>query len=475
VVGWNPALFRIMRGRLNSILFTVLTVRLSIFIYATYYCREEKYFSYFFTVLLLFILSIVLLLLSNSIILIFTGWDLLGITSFFLVIFYRNWKRLNNSFITFLRNKIGDIIFLILFSYLIFSTKRRWLTPIAGIILLLLRTTKRAQFPFSSWLCAAIRAPTPIRALVHSSTLVTAGVIIILKFSSENIYFILFKVGLLTMFLRGWARINEIDFKKLVALSTLRQIGILFLTLGLYSFWLRRLHLIRHAFFKRLLFLLVGRYLHYSFSLQDNRGYSLASRIRVLVISLMNLSLFRLCALFFLRGFWRKDLIYETFLSSSRGIVSLFLFWRRLIFTLFYSFKMMKFTSHQRRVNSYKRISNSLTLRVLFLRVLSVVFRYVFINNFITIKLFVRNWEKYLLLSQLIFFFLFVKTLKERNFFTQKFLIDPITLLIARLLPRVFYEKTIFERFNRTLYSFFRNPLTLFQYGIIILFFIALL
>ncbi len=133
--------------------------------------------------------------------------------------------------------------------------------------------TKRAQVPVSAWLPAAIAAPTPVSALVHSSTLVAAGIVFILKFYcfvfSSSFQKILFFIGIFTIFIAGLAALIEIDFKKLVALSTLSQIGILFFILGLGRKWLTIFHLISHAFFKRCLFLVVGRGLHFIFSQQD--------------------------------------------------------------------------------------------------------------------------------------------------------------------------------------------------------------
>jgi NADH-ubiquinone oxidoreductase chain 5 len=133
--------------------------------------------------------------------------------------------------------------------------------------------TKRAQTPISAWLPAAIAAPTPVRALVHSSTLVTAGIVLLIKFYFLLNYFLFQKflifIGLATIFSAGLSALIEIDFKKLVALSTLRQIGILVFILGLGTKWLALFHLVSHAFFKSCLFLVVGGGLHFIFTKQD--------------------------------------------------------------------------------------------------------------------------------------------------------------------------------------------------------------
>lgn len=211
---------------------------------------------YFYTTIYLFLISIILLLISRSFIILCVSWEGLGITSYFLVQYYYTWNRLQGSNLTFWINRLGDSFILIIFIY--------W--DISSLFLLLrviiIRITKRAIFPFSSWLPAAIAAPTPVSSLVHSRTLVTAGLYLLFRFNIPlfNIYFnsIMFILGLITMLGGSLRAIYSVDFKKLVAFSTLRQLGfiiVLFSTLwrGLFIF-----HLLVHAFLKRILFILVG-------------------------------------------------------------------------------------------------------------------------------------------------------------------------------------------------------------------------
>jgi NADH-ubiquinone oxidoreductase chain 5 len=178
--------------------------------------------------------------------------------------------------------------------------------------------TKRAQIPFSAWLPAAIAAPTPVSALVHSSTLVTAGVYLLIRFSplvGVNIF--LLYISIFTIILSGIGANFEIDLKKIIALSTLRQLGVIIITLSLGLVELTFFHLVRHALFKSLLFLCAGAYIHRYGDIQDIRflggvrgGFPLT---RLLFIG-CSLSL---CGFPFLSGFYSKDIILESFFIGS--------------------------------------------------------------------------------------------------------------------------------------------------------------
>ena len=134
------------------------------------------------------------------------------------------------------------------------------------LILVLSACTKRAQIPFSAWLPAAIAAPTPVSALVHSSTLVTAGVYLIIRlnyiFCSSSRTNVLLFIGIITILLAGAAAIFEIDIKKVIALSTLRQLGVIIIILGAIEPILSFFHLLRHAYFKAILFICAGIIFH---------------------------------------------------------------------------------------------------------------------------------------------------------------------------------------------------------------------
>merc|ERR1719304_123013 len=143
--------------------------------------------------------------------------------------------------------------------------------------------TKRAQIPFSAWLPAAIAAPTPVSALVHSSTLVTAGVYLIVRlnfvFSNSNSTNTLLFIGIMTILLAGAAAMFEIDIKKIIALSTLRQLGVIIIILGAIEPLLSFFHLLSHAYFKAILFMCAGMVIHNIKDYQDIRKIRIISRI----------------------------------------------------------------------------------------------------------------------------------------------------------------------------------------------------
>ena len=151
--------------------------------WAYYYMDGEPYFRRFLSVVISFVGSMVILVFINTLFGALVGWDGLGITSFLLVIYFKNRKSLGRGMITALTNRLGDAFLLVLLGLAFLP-----LTATYTLLILLLLTaiTKSAQYPFRRWLPAAIAAPTPVRALVHSSTLVTAGVYLLLRFNHNG-------------------------------------------------------------------------------------------------------------------------------------------------------------------------------------------------------------------------------------------------------------------------------------------------
>jgi len=198
-----------------------------VIIYSTSYISSEMFFRRFIIIVLLFVISIYLLILSPNIISLLLGWDGLGVTSYLLVIFYQRKKSYNAGIITAITNRLGDVgilicigLFFLLgdWTYLYISNRSLHLQSYLILILILSASTKRAQIPFSAWLPAAIAAPTPVSALVHSSTLVTAGVYLIIRlnfiFCRSNRTNLLLFMGIITILLAGAAAIFEMDMKK---------------------------------------------------------------------------------------------------------------------------------------------------------------------------------------------------------------------------------------------------------------------
>ena len=266
--------FNIQVDFISITFFTLLIIISSIvLVWSYYYCNEEINFKLFFLLVLSFITSILFLIFFGDMALILLGWDGLGITSFLLVIFYKNRKRLGSGLLTVILNRRGDCFFLLLLAFRLGNGGMGGLCPTGIVILILLSITKSAQFPFRSWLPAAMAAPTPVSALVHSSTLVTAGVFILLRFSRGLPFYWLLFVGSLTLFLAGLSAFFENDIKKIVALSTLSQLGVIIvsISIGLCDFTF--FHLCTHALFKALIFLCVGVAIHSVWGSQDLRSY----------------------------------------------------------------------------------------------------------------------------------------------------------------------------------------------------------
>jgi NADH-ubiquinone oxidoreductase chain 5 len=262
---------------------TVIFISYNVLSFSSIYIQHDKFVNRFTILVLLFILSINLLIYIPHIIALLLGWDGLGIVSFILVIYYQNHKSLAAGIITALSNRVGDAILLIAIA--ITLNQGHWYileirisnSIIPQILLITIAAiTKSAQIPFSSWLPAAIAAPTPVSALVHSSTLVTAGVFLLIRFYPflhRTNYFnlILITIATSTIFIAGIRATIECDIKKIIALSTLSQLGIMITSLALNFPILTFFHILTHALFKALLFIGAGSFIHYHDHSQDLR------------------------------------------------------------------------------------------------------------------------------------------------------------------------------------------------------------
>lgn len=329
----------------------VLFISGNVLIFSTVYIKEDMFINRFTILVLIFILSINLLIFIPHFIILLIGWDGLGITSFILVIYYQNPKSLAAGMLTALTNRIGDVILLLSIAWTlnqghwyIINIWRRNLITIQIVAITVAAITKRAQIPFSRWLPAAIAAPTPVSALVHSSTLVTAGVFLLIRFypflhSLKLFNPILLVFAVSTILIAGLSATTECDIKKIIALSTLRQLGIIITRLGLNIPQLAYFHMLTHALFKALLFVCAGRFINSHIHSQDLRWMgNLANQIPVATscITLANLAL---CGFPFIAGFYSKDLIIESAINIQNNLflVSLSLF--RLGLTSFYSLR----------------------------------------------------------------------------------------------------------------------------------------
>jgi len=253
-----------------------------VFLYSVFYIEGTVDSRRFYLLVFLFVVSMILLVFSGNFITTIVGWDGLGLVSFCLVVFYSNSSRLESGLVTVFSNRIGDVFFLLSFLFFFSRGCLTWdffsyFFSVGFIFFVFFGAiTKSAQIPFSAWLPAAIAAPTPVSSLVHSSTLVTAGVYILIRFNYifGFFYFRLSKFFFLfTILLAGLCAILENDFKKIVAMSTLSQLGMMIFIISVGAWVLSFLHIIIHAFFKRILFLSTGSLIGQMRGTQDSRLY----------------------------------------------------------------------------------------------------------------------------------------------------------------------------------------------------------
>lgn len=332
-----------------SVLFfsTVIIIAGRVFLYRGSYMMIDIVGHRFSWLVFSFVVSICMLIFRPNIIRVLLGWDGLGVTSYLLVNYYSREKRFNARMLTALTNRLGDIFILIfigincspgIFNIVAHSSCTRlnyeWV-----VLIMLAAITKRAQIPFSAWLPAAIAAPTPVSALVHSSTLVTAGVYLLLRFNLLlcNNMFVILMLGCITMVMAGVSGLTESDMKKIIALSTLSQLGVMFFSVGLGEVFLRYFHLISHAYFKAIIFICAGAIIHRIGDYQDLRKigggwYSNPFIIRVILIGSI-----RLCGLPFIRGFYSKDQILEVIIISDLSLLAIFFTCFATLITVVYS------------------------------------------------------------------------------------------------------------------------------------------
>lgn len=296
-----------------------------------------------------------LLIISPNLIRILLGWDGLGLVSYCLVIYYQNVKSYNAGIITALTNRIGDVALLISiawminyggFNYIFYVDYIKGSVEINVIrtLVLLAAITKRAQIPFSSWLPAAIAAPTPVSALVHSSTLVTAGVYLLIRFNfalTEGLIFFLLFIGTITIFIAGLGANFEFDLKKIIALSTLSQLGLIIGILALGEYKLAFFHLLTHALFKALLFICAGCIIHNLGNCQDIRYIGGLVNQMPLTCCYFIISNFSLCGLPFLAGFYSKDLILEVISIEYINLFIYFFYYISTGLTVCYTFRLI--------------------------------------------------------------------------------------------------------------------------------------
>nr|AYW52344.1 NADH dehydrogenase subunit 5 [Entiminae sp. ACP-2013] len=332
----------------------VLFISSMVIFYSEDYMSGDKSLKRFILLVAMFVLSMMFLIISPNLISILLGWDGLGLVSYALVIYYQNVKSYNAGMLTALSNRIGDAALLMSIAWMLNYGSWNFIfylnlfnkdfnMKMILMFVILAAFTKSAQIPFSSWLPAAMAAPTPVSALVHSSTLVTAGVFLLIRFSEaftdSMMNFMLF-ISLFTMFMAGLGANFEFDLKKIIALSTLSQLGLMISILSLGSTELAFFHLLIHAFFKALLFMCAGVFIHNLMNCQDIRYMGSMISFMPLTCFLFNICNLALCGLPFLSGFYSKDLVVETLSMSYVNLFIYMVFYISVGLTACYSFRL---------------------------------------------------------------------------------------------------------------------------------------
>lgn len=341
-----------------GIIVTLISGR--VFLFAHQYIDEDPFKTRFIWILLAFVISMNRLIFSGSLFGLFLGWDGLGITSFALIVYYQRNESLNAGFVTLITNRIGDAIiicsmvtfaFIGQFSFASISDRACSIV----LILCVASLTKRAQYPFRSWLPAAMAAPTPVSALVHSSTLVTAGIYLVIRLChniplEERPTRILLLCRAVTSLLGGWAASCENDIKKIIALSTLSQLGVIIFRLRLGLPILALFHLFTHALFKALLFLAAGHILIVTFGTQDLRLLGGVGLRLPFTVTILNVRRLCLVSAPFLSAFYSKHIILEKMLIRSLNLFGVVLIIFATLLTAKYVFRILKSVTWRKTV-----------------------------------------------------------------------------------------------------------------------------
>ena len=349
-----------------SMLIPVLIVSSLVHIYSIGYMSHDPHNQRFFSYLSLFTFMMVVLVTSDSFLLMFVGWEGVGVCSYLLVSFWFTRIAANQSSISaFLTNRVGDCfltigMFAILWSFgnidysTVFSITPLMntnLITLIGICLLIGAMAKSSQIGLHVWLPMAMEGPTPVSALIHAATMVTAGVYLLMRSSplieySNTVLLLCLWIGAITTVFSSLIGLFQQDIKKVIAYSTMSQLGMMVIAIGLSSYNIALFHLVNHAFYKGLLFLGAGAVIHAVADNQDFRKYGGLRSFLPLTYSVMLIASLSLVAFPFMTGFYSKDLILESAYGQLHfsSIVVYFISTIGAMFTTLYSVKVLYLT-----------------------------------------------------------------------------------------------------------------------------------
>lgn len=349
-----------------SMLIPVLIVSSLVHVYSIGYMSHDPHNQRFFSYLSLFTFMMLILVTADNYLLMFVGWEGVGVCSYLLVSFWFTRIAANQSSISaFLTNRVGDCFLTIgmfamlwAFGNLDYSTVFS-VAPfisdnvilIVGVCLLIGAMAKSSQIGLHVWLPMAMEGPTPVSALIHAATMVTAGVYLLMRSSplieySNTVLLLCLWIGAITTVFSSLIGLFQQDIKKVIAYSTMSQLGMMVIAIGLSSYNIAIFHLVNHAFYKGLLFLGAGAVIHAVADNQDFRKYGGLKSFLPLTYSVMLIASLSLVAFPFMTGFYSKDLIIESaygqFCFSS--IVVYFVSTIGAMFTTLYSVKVLYLT-----------------------------------------------------------------------------------------------------------------------------------
>jgi NADH-ubiquinone oxidoreductase chain 5 len=397
-----------------SMLIPVLIVSSLVHLYSIGYMSHDPHNQRFFSYLSLFTFMMIILVTADNFLLMFVGWEGVGVCSYLLVSFWFTRIAANQSSISaFLTNRVGDCfltigMFAILWSYgnLDYSTVFS-LAPyysesviiIIGICLLIGAMAKSSQVGLHVWLPMAMEGPTPVSALIHAATMVTAGVYLLIRVSplieySSLVLLLCLWLGAITTVFSSLIGLFQQDIKKVIAYSTMSQLGMMVIAVGLSSYNIALFHLVNHAFYKGLLFLGAGAVIHAVADNQDFRKYGGLISYLPLTYSVMLIASLSLVAFPFMTGFYSKDFIIESafgkyYISS---IAVYYIASIGAMFTTLYSVKVLYLTflsNPNGPIVNYKQAHAAhegdiyMSLPLIILAVFSIFFGYITKDIFI--------------------------------------------------------------------------------------------
>nr|YP_010526689.1 NADH dehydrogenase subunit 5 [Pleurocordyceps sinensis]UXR11757.1 NADH dehydrogenase subunit 5 [Pleurocordyceps sinensis] len=394
-----------------SMLIPVLIISSLVHFYSIGYMSHDPHNQRFFSYLSLFTFMMIILVTGNNYLLMFVGWEGVGVCSYLLVSFWFTRIAANQSSLSaFLTNRVGDCfltigMFVILWSLgnLDYSTVFS-LTPyvnenvitIIGICLLIGAMAKSSQVGLHIWLPMAMEGPTPVSALIHAATMVTAGVYLLIRSSplieySSTVLLICLWLGAVTTVFSSLIGLFQQDIKKIIAYSTMSQLGMMVIAIGLSSYNIAIFHLINHAFYKGLLFLGAGAVIHAVFDNQDLRRYGGLVSFLPLTYTVILIASLSLVAFPFMTGFFSKDFILESAYGQYQfsSINVYFIATIGAIFTTLYSVKVIYLTflaNPNGPINYYKKAhegDNFLSLPLVILAIFSIYFGFITKDIFI--------------------------------------------------------------------------------------------